>query len=131
MTRPGPAAGPAGRVPRILYAGLGLLCVGLGVIGAFLPVLPTTPFLLVALWAFSRSSRRLERWLLEHRRFGPRLVAWRDHRAIPLPVKLTAWGSMSVSLTVMIALGVNRWAVLAAVVLMATGATYIARCPSR
>ncbi len=131
MTPPGLAVGATGRVSRILYAGLGLSCVGLGVVGAFLPVLPTTPFLLVALWAFSRSSRRLERWLLEHRRFGPRLVAWRDHRAIPLPVKLTAWGSMSASLTLMIVLGVNRWAVLAAVVLMATGAIYVARCPSR
>ena len=46
-------------------------------------------------------------------------------------MKLTAWGSMSASLTLMIVLGVNRWAVLAAVVLMATGAIYVARCPSR
>ena len=108
---------------RIFYVGLGLVCFGLGVLGAFLPVLPTTPFLLVSLWAFSLSSKRLETWLLNHRRFGPRLVAWRKERVVPLPVKLTAWGSMIGSLTRMVIAGAGS--------VMLFGAIYVARCPSR
>ena len=115
----------------IAYIGLGLICVGLGVLGAFLPVLPTTPFLLVALWAFSLSSKRLETWLLQHRRFGPRLRAWRAHRVVPLPVKLTAWGSMIGSLTVMGVAGASRLALGGAASVMLVGAVYVARCPSR
>jgi uncharacterized protein len=100
------------------------------VLGAFLPVLPTTPLLLVALWAFANSSARLERWLLEHRRFGPRLVAWRAHRVIPLAVKLTAWGSMIASLTIMTIVGAPWLAIGGAAAVMAIGAVYIATRPS-
>ena len=114
---------------RVVYLIVGLLCVGLGAAGAVLPVLPTTPFLIVALAMFAKSSARLERWLLDHPRFGPRLVAWRANRVIPLPVKLTAWSSMLASLALLALTG--RWiAVAAAAVVMAIGAIYIARCPS-
>lgn len=115
---------------RYVYLAVGLLFVGLGVLGAFLPVLPTTPLLLVSLWAFAKSSPRLERWLLEHPRFGPRLVAWRTHRVIPLGVKLTAYASMIASLTVMAVLG-RWWAFGSAAVVMAIGAVYITTRPSR
>lgn len=120
-----------GRVARIGYLILGVVFVGLGVIGALLPVMPTTVFLIVALWAFSMSSKRLEAWLLEHRLFGPRLVAWRAHRVIPIGVKLTAWGSMLASLAIMFVAGAPAWAIASAAALMAVGAIYIARCPSR
>lgn len=114
---------------RAVYLIVGLLCVALGAIGAVLPVVPTTPFLIVALAMFAKSSARLERWLLEHPRFGPRLVAWRAHRVIPWPVKLTAWGSMVASLALMALTG--KWyAVASAAVVMAIGAIYVARCPS-
>ena len=116
---------------RAAYLAIGLLCVGLGVLGVFLPVLPTTPFLLISLWAFSRSSLRLERWLLEHKRFGPRLLAWRLHRVIPLPAKLAAWGSMVASLTLMIVTGRSLIAIAGAASVMAIGATYVASRPSR
>jgi uncharacterized protein len=119
------------RARRIFYVGLGLLSFGLGVLGAFLPVLPTTPFMLVSLWAFSLSSKRLEAWLLGHPRFGPRLVAWRAHRAVPLPVKLTAWGSMIASLSLMIAARASLLAIGGAASVMLIGAIYVARCPSR
>jgi len=118
-------------VLRAAYLAIGLLCVGLGVLGVFLPVLPTTPFLLISLWAFSRSSVRLERWLLEHKRFGPRLLAWRLHRVIPLPAKLAAWGSMVASLTLMIVTGRSVIAIAGAASVMAIGATYVASRPSR
>ena len=90
------------RAARFAYLVLGLVCVALGVIGAFLPVMPTTVFMLIAVWAFSKSSARLEAWLLNHPRFGPRIREWRAHGTIPLPIKLTAWGPMAASLTVLI-----------------------------
>ena len=116
---------------RLGYLVIGLVFVGLGVLGAFLPVLPTTPFLLISLWAFSRSSARLETWLLEHRRFGPRLVDWRAHRVIPWGAKLAAWGSMIASLTLLVLTGRSWIAIAGAASVMAIGASYIASRPSR
>lgn len=57
-------------------------CLVAGSIGAVLPILPTTPFLLVAAFAASRGSKRLSNWIENHRRFGPLLRDWRDHRAL-------------------------------------------------
>ena len=68
---------------RALWFTLGCLFVALGVIGAFLPVMPTTVFLILAAWAFARSSPRLEAWILHHPRFGPSVRAWRENGAIP------------------------------------------------
>lgn len=116
---------------RFVYLTLGIAFTGLGILGAFLPVLPTTPLLLVALWAYAKSSPRLERWLLEHPRLGPPLVEWRAHRVVPLSVKLTAWTSMLVSVVIMFVLGLPWPAVAGSVALMAIGAIYIASLPSR
>jgi uncharacterized membrane protein YbaN (DUF454 family) len=74
----------------------GLAALATGVIGLFVPLLPTTPLVLLAAFCFSRSSPRLERWLLEHRRFGPMIIDWRTHRAIPLRAKQTAWAMMAI-----------------------------------
>jgi uncharacterized membrane protein YbaN (DUF454 family) len=75
---------------RGLFLALGLLFVGIGFAGIVLPVVPTTPFLILAAACFARSSRRLERWLLEHRSFGPTLRDWRARGAIPWRAKLAA-----------------------------------------
>jgi uncharacterized protein len=116
---------------RYAYLAIGCFFVGLGVLGAFLPVLPTTPFLLISLWAFSKSSVRLERWLLEHKRFGPRLVAWRAHQVIPIGAKLAAWGSMIASLTFMAVLRRPLYQIAIAAGIMAIGAAYVASKPSK
>ncbi|SDO86848.1 hypothetical protein SAMN05428967_0372 [Phyllobacterium sp. YR620] len=83
------------RTKRTVYFLLGWLMVALGFIGALLPVMPTTIFLILAAWCFSRSSPRFEKWLLEHPVFGPTLVHWREHGAIPKRVKLLACGGMA------------------------------------
>ncbi len=73
-----------------VYRTLGLCSVGLGVLGAFLPLLPTTPFLILAAYFFSRSHPEWEARLLAHPRVGPAILAWRDHGAIPRVAKRLA-----------------------------------------
>ena len=74
-------------VVRSFHFALGVMATGLAVLGAVLPLLPTTPFLLVAAWAFARSSPRLEAWLVDHARFGPLIADWRREGAVSRRVK--------------------------------------------
>lgn len=90
-------------VVTLLWRGLALTCVALGLIGIFLPGLPTVPFLLVAAWAGGRGWPRLEAWLLAHPRHGPPIRRWRDHRAVPRRAKWLASATMVAS-TALIAL---------------------------
>ena len=87
----------AGVRMRWLWGVLGLLLVGLAILGAFLPVMPSTVFALGAVACFSRSSPRLESWVLGHRVLGPSVQAWRAERAIPLGAKVLAVTSMALS----------------------------------
>jgi uncharacterized protein len=80
-----PSARP--RWQRVLWMLAGLLSLLTGIIGIFLPLLPTTPFVLLAAFCFARGSQRCERWLLEHRRFGPMVRDWRANHAVPLRAK--------------------------------------------
>ncbi|WP_404406638.1 YbaN family protein [Pelagibacterium halotolerans] len=75
---------------RLGFLLLGLLMLALGITGAFLPVMPSTIFLILAAWFFGRSSPRLERWLLEHPRFGPTLRVWQEQGAVPRRAKVFA-----------------------------------------
>jgi uncharacterized membrane protein YbaN (DUF454 family) len=74
----------------LLYQVAGWALVGVATLGLFLPLLPTTPFLLVASMCFVRSSPRAQRWLLNSRWFGPLLRDWNEHRAVRKPVKYLA-----------------------------------------
>ena len=79
--RRGDEAGPAVARPglRVALLALGWICVALGVVGMAIPGLPTTVFLIIALWAFSRSSHRFHDWLYAHPHLGPPLRAWHAH----------------------------------------------------
>ena len=72
------------------YLALGFVMLALGFIGALLPVMPTTIFLILAAGCFARSSPRLEAWLLDHPRFGASLRGWREHGVVPRRAKVMA-----------------------------------------
>jgi len=82
---------------RLLYLGLGFLCVAVGAVGIVLPLLPTVPFMLLAAFFFARSSPRLEAWIVEHPRFGPHVQAWRERGAISPAGKRAALAAFAFS----------------------------------
>jgi len=120
-------SGPA----RWAMLGVGWLAVGLAVLGALLPLLPTTPFLLVAAWAFGRSSERLRRWLYESRMFGPVLQNWEQHGAIPRWAKVLAVGVMALTLIGLIERGtVTGWVIVLVGIVLGIISLWIVTRPS-
>ncbi len=119
-----------GRAARLFWLGLGLLLVGIGFIGLFVPLLPSFDFLLLALPCFARSSPRLEAWLLNHPRFGPGLRAWRRNRAVPRHAKIMAWLGMGAGYAIFWLHVKPGWAVSLAIAgFMLFWAVWIARRP--
>lgn len=90
---------------RFAYLVLGLLSLGLGLLGALLPVVPTVPFVLLAAFFLSRSSPALHRRLREHRLFGPALRRWEDGGRISRPTKWTATAFLTVALVLQATVG--------------------------
>lgn len=116
---------------RLLWVGLGWCFIGLAVLGVILPGLPTTPFLLLAAWAFHKGSRRWAAWLEQHRLFGPLLRNWQRHRVIPLHAKIAAITMMGVSLLYLtLWSSVPGLAVAAIAAVMAGSAAWMLWCPS-
>ena len=76
------------RIHKWFLITVGIISVGLGLLGVFIPVLPTTPFLLLAAGCFMRSSQRLYDWLIHHKWFGEYIRNYREYRAIPLRAKV-------------------------------------------
>ena len=115
---------------RALWLLGGWLALVIGLIGIFLPLLPTTPFVLVAAWCFSRGSPRVERWLLEHPSLGPAVRDWREHRAVPLAAKQLATAMMAISSVGSVFVLPTPWCWLPAIV--CTGAAIVLwRLPTR
>jgi len=135
----GPAAPPPGGVPphprgpaplRLAWAAFGLVCVGLGLVGAALPLIPTTPFLLLAAFAFARSSRRLHGWLLGHKRLGPLIRNWQRHGAIDRKTKWLSVSAMAAMPAVSGAMGVPAWIIGVQVLVLSLSAAFVLTRPS-
>lgn len=126
-----PPARAASRGLRIGYRIAGLFFVALGVIGAFLPLMPTTIFLILAAGCFGRSSPRLEAWLLNHPRFGPSVRAWRANGAIPRKAKLAACLGMGGGMIVfLVAARPKLWLGLVVGLIMAGCAAFVVSRPA-
>jgi len=109
---------------------LGLIFVGIGAIGIVLPVVPTTPFLILAAACFTRSSPRLEQWLLDHSHFGPLLRDWRERGAIPPRAKLLSVAGMSAGFAAFYYFSHPGWLLMLSVLaLMGIGAGYVLTRP--
>lgn len=117
---------------RVAFLLLGCLFVGLGILGVFLPLLPTTPFMLLAAGCFARASTRFYNWLLNTRAFGPAILEWRMHRSIPYRVKLVAIATMVVTLGISISIAIETgWVQLLVATLGVMLAVWMYRIPSR
>jgi hypothetical protein len=117
---------------RIALQGLGLVFVGLAIVGVFLPVLPTTPFLLLAAACFVRSSPQLYTRLVDEPTFGPIVRNWRRHRTIPPRAKAIALTVVVLTFGSSIVYGVEAIWLRAALAVTGIGvAVYIALLPTR
>lgn len=124
-----PAPAPLPAPLRWLLLALAFLCLGLGIIGIFLPVLPTVPFLLVAAWAAARSSPRLLAWLEDHPHFGQSLRDWRRGGVVRRRAKWTATVVMSMSAVSLLVFVKVKWAALLTIACMACVLVWLWRRP--
>ena len=116
-------------IKRIAYISLGWLSLIAGVIGIFLPLLPTTPFILLTAWCFSRSSTRFHFWLTQHRFFGPIVRDWQSGNGIPKKTRnralIVMWLSMGLSMYI-----VGRpWATLTLIIIGIMTSIMLLRLP--
>ena len=108
----------------------GLLALGLAILGIILPLVPTTPLLLLSVYCFGRGSQRLQTWLLEHPRFGPPIHDWREHRSISRTAKGLAALAMLLVVVITLALRAPTAVVVAQIVVLMLVGTFIFTRPS-
>lgn len=114
---------------RPIWLATGFLAVGLGVAGIFLPLLPTTPFLLLAAFAFARSSPRLHTWLVNHRKFGPIIEDWQQHGAISRRAKVAAVVAMIAAIVISGLMGFSSTIIIIQLVVMGFVSAFILTRP--
>ncbi len=130
MAKQDPIPQQRSKLMRPLFLAGGWLCVGLASLGVILPVLPTTPFLLVAVWAFTRASPELAERIRNHPRFGPYVVAWEKYGVIPPFAKVLAVLMMAASFSWLVYATEGSLAVKIAVgLILAAVAGYIVTRP--
>ena len=116
---------------RIILISLGCLCVGLGFVGVFVPGIPTTIFLIIALWAFTKSSEKLRHWLLNHKRFGPILNNWQEHKVVPRRAKILMVVLMSLAVVLFYYSLQNLYLTIGLIIILVLVAIYVISLPSK
>ena len=115
---------------RLFWFMVGFAALVLGAIGVVLPLLPTTPFIILAAFAFGKSSPRLEAWLENSATFGPMIANWRAHGAIAMRYKLIALGMMGGAFVISVLLQMSARVLIIQAVCLAAAATFILTRPS-
>lgn len=110
---------------RWFYLTLALASLALGIVGIFLPVLPTVPFILLSAWAAARSSPRLLQWLENHRHFGRVISDWRRGGVVVRKAKWLATVLMAASVAIMLTVVGPRWYILTATAIIASVLTWL------
>jgi uncharacterized membrane protein YbaN (DUF454 family) len=123
--------GPLPAAVRWALFALALLSLALGLIGLFLPLIPTVPFVLLAAWAAARSSPRLAHWLEHHPRIGPLILDWRNGGVVRRSAKWTASVLMAMSAASLLVLLQPRWAAWGAVTCLGVVLAWLWRRPER
>ena len=116
---------------RTILISLGLLCVGLGFVGVFVPGIPTTIFLIIALWAFTKSSEKLRHWLLNHKRFGPILNNWQEHKVVPRRAKILMVVLMSLAVILFYYSSQSLILTIGLIIILVSVAIYVISLPSK
>jgi len=116
---------------RIFFIILGWFSLITGIIGIFLPLLPTTPLVLLAAWCFSKSSERFHTWLIEHKYFGPILRDWQSSDGIPKRTRNRAILFMWLGMTISIIIVGRFWATLCLIMIGLAVSIYLLRMPTR
>lgn len=116
---------------RMVFFVLGFFFVGLGIVGIFTPLLPTTVFILLAGYCWAKSSERFYLWLYHHKVFGKMLQDWEKNQAIPRSAKYLAWAVMTLSCVFLFwRLPVEKiWMAVLAVIICLISAIWMARFP--
>lgn len=114
---------------KIFLASAGWLCVVLGVVGIFLPILPTTPFILLASWCFANSSERFHSWLLNHPKLGPLIKMWQSGQGIPRRVRNRAVISIAVGMAISAIIVGKLFATLTLIIIGSSVSCYLFRLP--
>ena len=114
---------------RIVLILVGLTALALGALGIFLPLLPTTPFVLVAAIAFANSSERLHQWLLDHNIFGPLIENWRRYGAISRSTKILSLASMVAIVLISWLMAMPTYVIVVQAAILSMSATFIVTRP--
>ena len=115
---------------RLVLISLGWICVSLAFVGVFVPGIPTTIFLIIALWAFTKTSKKLRYWLLHHKRFGPILSNWQEHKVVPLRAKILMVTFMILSVILFYYSLQNLYLTIGLIVILGFVARYVISLPS-
>ena len=117
---------------KLFYMTLGLALVATGIVGIFLPLLPTTIFFILAAGCFAKSNPRLENWILTHPKIGPSVIQWQEHKVIPKKAKFLALTGLTFGYLLFLKISHPTILLAVAVALMMCAiAAYIASRPSR